>query len=102
MTDNPGGVPPPAIAVPDVSANVRAEVAGQRLLDTAVRGQLAERCGVVISSTTWAERMRDPGGWRWRELAGLSQVLGVPTASLVVATMPAPPLSVPPSWRADG
>lgn len=80
MTDTPPPGAAPATGappLPDVSANIRAELARRRV--TARDAQEA----MGISSTTWDSRMSAPGFWRLKELESLADWLGVDVVVLL-------------------
>lgn len=73
--------PPPAI-----TGNIRAEMARRGLTAAQVRRGI-RRDGPLsvthMSASTWETRMREPGTWKWSELAQLAVVLGVRPSELV-------------------
>lgn len=75
MTDNAMGT---AVDLPPViTRNIRAELA--RAGRTARQAQEA----IQISSTTWDDRMRQPGYWRLQHLEALADWLGVDIVALL-------------------
>lgn len=66
----------PPLRTPNVSDNVRAEVARAGL----THRKTATLAG--IPSSTWVRRMADPSGWTIRELEAVAEVLGVSLVTL--------------------
>jgi hypothetical protein len=93
MTDTPASPSssppdPPPSGLPNVSDNVRAEIARAGMTAGGTRVALRS-LGVHISPTTWSDRMQDPGSWRQRELEAIASLVGVPTSTLVERRRPA-------------
>lgn len=83
MTDTPPPGAAPATGappLPDVSANIRAELARRRRTVRDAQGAMN------ISSSTWDARMSEPGFWRLKELEALADWLGVELTDLVRGT----------------
>jgi hypothetical protein len=78
MTDTPPPTTAPPTPIPDVSANIRAELARRRITVRAAQE------AVQLGATTWDDRMQRPGYWRLDQLQRLADFLEVPLADLVL------------------